>query len=477
MNKNSNKLISLLATLDRSDVKSGQLFLASPYFNKSKDLERLFTELTQRLAKEQSLKKEDVWSKLWPKKKYNDVRFRKFCSDLLKLLEDFLVQEELINSIPEKEQLYLRAINRKDPKKITESVIRNWEKYTETIADAMPEASEKYLSLHMLEKQLFEIAEYDKRTFDRSNLEKVIRNLDVFYLSEKLKSFNAANSTDYSRYQDYNILFVPEIISFIAENQQYLGYLPIAIHYYNYLMVAEPKEDAHYQSFRELLFKHGDEFRPKESQGLFQVALNYCVRKANRGSTAYLKEYLDVYQHALASEAVYENGYLDPMQFKNTILTALRVGDFDWAQDYIANYQSRIAEEFRVNAVNYNSATLYFYQKDYDRALDYLRDVEYENVTYNLNAKAMLLAIYYETDEFDALDSLFDAILAYLNRHKEIPDQPKKAFRSLVSLTRKLTRVIPGDKNSVAKMIREIEATPRPIASLNWLNEKIAELA
>lgn len=477
MNKNSNKLISLLATLDRSDIKSGQLFLASPYFNKSKDLERLFTELTQRLAKEQSLKKEEVWSKLWPKKKYNDVRFRKFCSDLLKLLEAFIVHEELNQSATEKEQLYLRSINRRNPAKLRESIVRNWDKRTEELAANLPEASHKYLALHRMEKLLFDLADYDRRTFDRSNLEQVIKHLDVFYISEKLKSYNSANSTYFSRYHEYKIVFVPEIIEFLQANQEYLAFLPVAIHYYNYRMEAEPGVDTHYKDFRRTLFENTDFFTVDELQQLFQVALNYSSRKINRGKTEYLKEYLDVYRTALGKDAVFEDGYLDPLQFKNTILIALRYGDFEWAQDYIANYQSRIAEEFRVNAVNYNSATLYFYQKDYDRALDYLRDVEYENVTYNLNAKAMLLAIYYETDEFDALDSLFDAILAYLNRHKEIPDQPKKAFRSLVSLTRKLTRVIPGDKNSVAKMIREIEATPRPIASLNWLNEKIAELA
>lgn len=477
MNKKSNKLISLLSTLDRSDAKAAQLFLASPYFNKSEDLQRLFAELFRRLSKDQSLQKEKIWEQLWPRKKYNDVRFRKFCSDLLKLLEEFLVQEELKKRSPDREQLYLRAINRKSPKKLIESLVRNWDKYTEDLADEMPEASEKYLNLHKLEKELFDIAGYDRRTFDRSNLEEVIRNLDVFYLSEKLKSYNSSNSTAYSRDHKYEILFVPQIIDFINTHEKYLDYLPVAIHYYNYRMEAEPSVDEHYQQFRTSLFEHSKYLPIQELQELFQVALNYSSRKINRGNKDYLKEYLDVYRTALEKEAVFEDGYLDPLQFKNTILIALRYGDFAWTQDYIANYQNRIAQEFRVNAVNYNSATLYFYQKDYERALDYLRDVEYENITYNLNAKAMLLAIYYETDEFDALDSLFDAILAYLSRHKEIPDQPKKAFRSLVSLTRKLTRVIPGDKNSINKMLKEIEQTPRPIASLNWLNEKVAELS
>jgi hypothetical protein len=123
--------------------------------------------------------------------------------------------------------------------------------------------------------------------------------------------------------------------------------------------------------------------------------------------------------------------------------------------------------------VNYNSATLYFYQKNYDKALDFLRDVEYENTTYNLNAKTMLLAIYYETEEDIALDSLFDSITAYLNRHKELPVTAQQAFRNLVSFTRRLTRLLPGDQKALNQLKNDL-AEKKYVASRPWLEEKIA---
>jgi hypothetical protein len=261
----------------------------------------------------------------------------------------------------------------------------------------------------------------------------------------------------------------------LRNNPDLLSQPSIATQYYNYLIELEPEEETHYFAFKDLLFQLSDDTNSINLQHLYQTALNYSSRKINAGDPAYMREYLDVYRHGLAQEAVFENGALPPQHFKNSIATALRLGDFDWAWEYIQNYKDRIPKEYRDNAVNLNLATFYFYQKDYNRAMDYLRDVEYEDVTYNLNAKSMLLAIYYETDEFDALDSLFDAILAYLSRHKEIPANYKKYFRNLVSVTRKMTRIIPGDKKAVEKLSQEVEST-REIASLNWVKEKLVEL-
>ncbi|MEM1357894.1 MAG: hypothetical protein AAGF89_06835, partial [Bacteroidota bacterium] len=208
----------------------------------------------------------------------------------------------------------------------------------------------------------------------------------------------------------------------------------------------------------------------------FKPALNFCRRRINEGKREFLSEYLDIYRYALPRGLVYDNGVLDPLQFRNTILIALRHGDYEWAKYYIENYQDDLPSKQRLNAVNYNSATLYFYQKNYDKALDFLRDVEYENTTYNLNSKTMLLAIYYETDADIALDSLFDSVIAYLNRHKEIPAINQQAFRNLVLFTKRLTRLLPGDKKGISTLKEDL-AKQKYVASRPWLEEKIAEFS
>ncbi|MEM6317653.1 MAG: hypothetical protein AAF960_08280, partial [Bacteroidota bacterium] len=132
-------------------------------------------------------------------------------------------------------------------------------------------------------------------------------------------------------------------------------------------------------------------------------------------------------------------------------------------------------QEFRENAVTYNTATLYFYQKKYDKVIQLLNQVEYEDLAYNLNSKLMLIAVYYETDEIEPLYSLFESFRVYLNRKKEITQDHKKFYTNFIKFTKKLTKVIPGDKRVIDKLKSEIGET-KGIANLKWLKEKIAEL-
>lgn len=472
MNKKSNKLISLLITLSRTQRKSAIQFLNSPYFNKSKDLVRLFDELSSRVDRDKDFKKENIWKRLWPGKPYNDVRYRKFCSDLFKLIESFLIHERLETNEPMKELLYLEVVEKQKADRIKEGIDRNWEKLHQLSAS---EDVKTYLWQHLLEVSRYELLGYEQSPEERGNMEEINTNLDIYFLTTKLRFFIDIQSRRVAKKNVYDLKLMEEVISFLEQDDRYLNYLPVGLQFSIYKMLTETNDEHHYQRYKQLLFDNVNAIPTSELDYFYQVALNFCTRQNIKGKLQYLNEYLEIYQHALNNEALFIDGQIDPLQFKVTITTALRGGNFEWVKSYIEDYQQFIPKAHRENAVNYNSATLYFYQKNYNKALGFLRDVEYENVSYNLNSKTMLLAIYYETDEFDALESLFDAFLAYLNRHKELQDTHRASFRNLVSLTRKLTRIIPGDKTAVEKIKKEVENT-RPVASLNWIKEKIREL-
>jgi hypothetical protein len=170
-----------------------------------------------------------------------------------------------------------------------------------------------------------------------------------------------------------------------------------------------------------------------------------------------------------------EEGELSPWYFKNIVNIALRVGEYDWAENFINQYSSMLPELLRENSLTYNLAQVFFFRKEYDKVLEQLRNVEYDDVAYNLGSKAMLLATYYETDEMEPLYSLFESFRAYLNRHKDIPVNRRKNYGNLIRFTRKLTRIMPGDQSAVDKFKKELKET-KNVASLNWLKEKLAEL-
>ena len=188
-----------------------------------------------------------------------------------------------------------------------------------------------------------------------------------------------------------------------------------------------------------------------------------------------MQEYLELCKDLLVNGLMFSDEGLSPWQFKNIIVVALRLGEFEWTENFIHKYNERLPEQYRDNSVTFNLARLNWYQKKYDKVVELLREVEYEDFAYNLGAKSMLLTTYYETDEIEPLYSLLESFRVYLNRDKKMPEQQKTYYRNLIKLTKKLTKIMPGDKKAIEKFKTEINET-KGIADLRWLKEKIAEL-
>jgi len=474
MNEKSNKLISLFTSLDRSQRRACRKLIQSPWFSGNADLLAFFDEIAKRMERGKSLDKRQIWASVLGKSKtYNDVRFRKYTSDLFKLIQQFLTQEALATEPYIQRYLYLSALEKQNPEKLIRGIERNWE----GISGVEHNVDESYyLFQHLLEQRKYFLVNYEHRPFDRANVEEISSNLDVYYIVVKLRSAIEAQSRTQSEKHQYDLKLVPQIVNFLKDTGHYLDFPPVALQYYIYKMLTEADDPEPYYNYKELVMHNTDQLSSSNTSEFFKPGLNYCRRQINIGNALFRAEYLELYKFGLERGLVYDDGVLDPFQFRNTILIALREGEYDWTAHYINKYQDRLPEKQRENAVNYNSATLYFYQKNYDKALDFLRDVEYDNTTINLSAKTMLLAIYYETEADIALDSLFDSITAYLNRHKELPATAQQAFRNLVSFTRRLTRMLPGDKKAITQLKADL-AEKKYVASRPWLEEKIVEFS
>jgi tetratricopeptide (TPR) repeat protein len=230
----------------------------------------------------------------------------------------------------------------------------------------------------------------------------------------------------------------------------------------------------------EALDIHGGQFSMTELYEMYSGALNYCIMRINQGSQKFLEEYHKLYKILIEKEIIFSaspTGEISPWSFKNAILIALRLGNYEWSEDFIKNYQNKLPNDQRESAVSYNLALVYFYQKKYDRATQLLQKVEYEDINYNLDSKSMLLSMYYEQDEDEALISLMDSFKTYLYRHKDIAENRRMLYLNMMKYIRKLLKLNPGDKKEIAHIRKEMEDDRKVgIASEKWLLEKLVEL-
>ena len=470
----NNKVFSILLKFDKYEQNRLRKFVQSPYFNRNERLERLLELLLKDANKQDpviSTDREKIWNKIGHQGNFDDVKLRKDFSELLRLVERFIAQEQY-----EKDKLYeveflLAGINEKKINKLEASTI----KLATRLLDRHPiKSSELYFHRFSLEKQVFLLNHDIQAKSEKKNIETVSKNLDIFYISEKLRYYCYILGSKRIAVHDYDLKMMEQVISQV-ENSDYKEIPVVAVYYQKYLTLRDGENEDHYFKLKTLLDKNALSFPKEEAIILYSSTLNYCVGKINSGNSLFLQEYLDVIIDFLEKGIILLNGYLAPNVFNNIIITGLRLEKYDWVEKFISDYQTKLSEEFRENTVNFNIAILRWYQKRYDEVISLLREVDYELISYNLRSKTTLLLTYYEVDEIEPLFSLLESFRTFLNRHKEIPDGRRKNYLNLIRFTKKLTKTIPGDKKAIEKLHKEITET-KSLANKSWLLEKLAEL-
>lgn len=474
----STKLYNSLKYLDIYELSAFDKFINSPYFNQNEKLTGLYRIFLPYLKnrKEIDLNKYEVWEKLFVDQKFDDKYFRKLTSDLSKLLERFISQQIYEENNVLINNHLLQGITRKNAFNMYNSALANSERLIERNFNRN---ADYYYQQYLLEKSKFNFtSEFEKKSKKQSkisifNIKEISDSMDIFFISEKLKLYCTLLSARSIKKIEQNLNFMDEVIKIVNE-YNLLEYPSIAIYYQIYLTLIENKNEEHYHILKDLIGRNINLFPFDEANDIYESALNYCIRKANSGKSEFYNELLLLYKNMLSNNLFDVKNVLNPTNFRNIVFTATRVNDFKWAEWFIEEYKDKLDEKYRENAVTFNLARLNYYKKDYDKVKKYLRDVEFNEMIYELNAKTLLLFTYYETDDYDPLYSLLESFNMFLNRNKKtIPDQKLHLHKTLIKFVKKLMNIRPSDQKAVQKLKLEIE-NAGDIPDKQWLLDRVS---
>lgn len=242
-------------------------------------------------------------------------------------------------------------------------------------------------------------------------------------------------------------------------------------HCYRVLGGQDAAAEPHFQSLCDLLERHWSLFPPNEIRDLYVGAINYCIRRLNSGARDYIRAALDLYRSGLERRVIFEEGFLNKYTYNNILLLALALEEWDWALQFLEQYRPALPPRERDSAWRYNLATYYFRKKDYAQAQEILRHVEFRDVFYHLDARRMLVRIYYDTGEMTALESLLDSFTIYLQRKRASLGYHRELNLNFVRFVKRLIRLAPGDAEAKARL-REKVLSEQYVAEREWIVEK-----
>ncbi len=472
----SKKIVQSAILLDVYARNAFMKFLQSPYFNSNQAAVAYFDIIDQCIRSDAyDLSDEALWARIFGIAPYQHQKFLKLNSDLVKLLEQFLTQEALNDAPTLASNLRLRAAHKMSMEPLMNGILSEFDRL---IKQDNNQSGQYYYNRYELELLRFNTKsenEKKKSKFEiegQLNIEQISSHLDTFYFIEKLRMY----CTLLSWKKMYKVeMEIPYMDFILEESQTALKKEIPAVQLYYVMQNTYINQDdtAHYFELRRLMKESLHLFPEEEAKEIYSTAISYCINQVNKGNFSFQRETFELYKSML-TETDFAKTFISVTDFRNIAQIAIRVNESDWAEDFIHNYASFLDVKDRDNAVYFSLARLEFNRNNYDRAIQNLNKVTYEDVWYSLGSKALLLHCYYELNEYDALESLLQSFNMYVRREKSLTKDRKLHQQNLIRFTGSLIKLTSKDKNKLVNLEKEIQET-RGVVSKPWLLEKVQE--
>ncbi len=460
------KLILLLKTFDDIELRGFDKFVRSPFFNQKEEVVNLY-RVIRKAAPDfapEKMAREKVMGKLYPGKAFNEKKYKYLSNLLLKIAERFITMRETESRPLIQEYHLLNACVKRDLEKNYNFIFRQT---TKKHLASIHRDSDFYYKQYLLNNVAAE--HFDKKKIRRNNehIKKLIDSLDIYYFANKLKHTCHLLNNQQIVGGESGLKFVEEMIGFL-EQGDYDDYPAVFIYYNLYRLLSEGGID-YFEKLKELLSGCRELFSISELKELYLIIINYCIRqfRTNRNPDYFLAELYRTYQLGIRSSILLEDGYLSPWTYKNVVKIGLRLGEPDDTEKFIIENNGKIKKEFQSDALYYNMAEIHYHRKSYGASLDNLNKVGMNDIYYSLDTKIMISKIYYETEEYDSLESLLSSFRNYIRRNKLIGGNVKDTY---LNFAKCLARILnaKGTKKELRKMVEDMS----PLAEQKWLLEQ-----
>jgi len=462
-------LVEAFNALTAWELRAFKTWLESPCFNRKTSLLRLFDYLEICRSKGVDPLLEKALAMVFDPPLPEKAKLRHEMSALLKLLRDFLIWQELPQTPLQQELLLLQALRKRGLEKNFALTLRETENL---LAEGeVRGAFSGNLDHFRLEMEKYEWAIRSQRGPDFS-FEDLAASLSAWYAGQLLQIACVERSQQavHRREKQGEAWIEPLLEQLPGRPQEQIP--GVALYYHGFRMLTEADSSEPVTVFRALFEQHQSRLPRHEARSLLMLAINHGIRRINEGDRTALRRTLDFYLLGLEKRVLQdENGTLSKYTYNNVLMNFLALEEWEKAAQFLEEYRMQLADKEEENTYRYNLAIYHFRRGDFDKTLELLRNVNFPDAMYNLEARKMLLKIYFEQGASDALESTLENLLTWLRRHSEI-GYHREMYRNLARFTGRLLRLKPGDEAQRARLEKKIRDTPL-VAERGWLLEKL----
>ena len=460
----NSKVYNLFRILDRSELRKCTQFLKSPIHNKRNDVIKLFNYFKN--TPKDKIDFRSAFGMCYPTEQYVESKLRHTMTYLCNLIKEFMALESWKKDTHRLELSFAKALYEKGA---NERSIKALLKLKKSIKSGPIKSSNRlFFEVNRFYNQLV-ISDSRKADFE---LELTIRELHNSFYSDILEQACNVRSVETIKSGAFNIPLLNPVLTALEREMN----LPATIEIWllAYRLASRLIEDDSFEKFVFLFDLNHNSFVHREQRQLTLIGINYCIYRANLGEKGFIHSAFKLYKKGLEKDYLLDSGRMTKFTYRNIINHGLALKEYDWVENFMLKYQSYIDKKDRENTYRYNRARVLFAKGQYSKTLELLRDVDFLDIGYNLDARRMMLRIYYAKNETDVLISLLDSFYIYILRN-ERKYRHAKSYKPLLKFTSKLLSAPYKTNQWRANLLKQIESTDIFIDK-GWLVEEVAKL-
>ncbi|RPI19698.1 MAG: hypothetical protein EHM58_00400 [Ignavibacteriae bacterium] len=486
-------LTSVLDTFTKDEIRDFNNFISSPYFNKNPKICFLFSLISKKYpnCSDFDIYCRKTYQKVYKSKNYNDSTLRSLVHRTTKLLEEFLIIENLGNREIDKLDILLNDLNRRNLKNAYNKVI------TENINKLKGKSNINYnffYSMFKIEVNNYNNLKINDKIIKKNNIKKHLNSLNnanvyltMYYIMDTINN--------YIRYmlncKKYNINFctskiaklveslnIKEIYEIIKETkfdyivELYINLLDTYVNIYK-------ETNKYYMIYKNNVELYAKQLSKDEIRFHYSNLINYCNIKENQcpADDTHKLELLFLYEVMLKKRLyIYDRTkYLPVSLFRAILFHSLRIGKSSWTYEFISNYVKEIDPKQRVNMYNFGMAFYYNTEMEFEKALDCLNRIEQNYFIFKYDAKCLKATLYYSLGYIENLIDHLHTYKEFLRNDELLSEDLKKYHKSFIFYLGKLILLnSDNSKDDFGYMFNKLQKT-EIILQKEWLIKKFTE--
>ncbi|HMQ68599.1 MAG TPA: hypothetical protein PKA90_06420 [Ignavibacteria bacterium] len=483
MNFAENNFIVLLKNFTKKEITEFEKFVNSPFFNTQNSLSELLKELISHYPefKGDSFTKIEIFSAAFPEKKFNDVLFRKYMSNLMKLAEDYLVCKDILGNGEKREISLLDQFDNKNLTHFFERQLAKIEKNTELKKSITVETfyykhfrEELKAGYYIKINKIYEI----KSCLIRSHVYVLLHMLmlNIVYANMMLivkKTYkNDENNNYFDEFNDtFDLIGYLEKIQDLDENEKMF----IALCRIDLLISKDPYDLKNLKDMKSIILKMSDVLSDNLLYTFFSHLNIYYLLNLSLNSIDLTKDFFENYKFMI-EKGLYDrkgNEFINYSEYRTILNYAVRLKELDWLEKFILRFKDQHEYDIKDSLNKYSMALLNFERKNYEVSLKYLSELKVNFVIMKLDVDILLLLIYYELGYTESALSLIDSMRHFLGEEKHFSNTVKDNHHNFLKFYRILLMNKDNPKIQVLINLKLEIINCTNLRRKYWLLEKI----